>query len=110
MACKGRCEDDVRALIAMIEINLALSAKAPRQMRANRLAYSFVGWFLTGAGMLFVALGMLKYPAAEFLLIMGGFMVFFGLICTIIVSRMPRYDARKTDAPSQGGEAGEESS
>jgi hypothetical protein len=107
MACKGRCEADVRGLITMNEINLAITAKVPRQLRANRLAYSLMGWFLAGAGSLFVLLGALDRPPSSFLLVTGGFFLFFGLLCKLALSRMPRFEAAETGEHFQPGSRAE---
>jgi hypothetical protein len=109
VACKGRCESYVRELIALIEVNVALRAKIPRQWRANYLMCSFAGWFLTGTGLLLVLLGLLDYPMPGLLFGFGGLLLFFAVVLTLIVARMPRLDARKTDEQPPGVEGAEES-
>jgi hypothetical protein len=92
LACRGRCEADVRGLILMNEVNVAIAAKVPAQLRANRLACSLTSWFLLSAGVVFLLLGALNYPEAGSFLLLGGLFVSFGLLGRLIVARMPRFD------------------
>jgi hypothetical protein len=93
----------------MVEVNIALTAKAPRAWRANRLLCSLLGWFMVGPGLLFVLMGLLNYPMPGFLFGFGGIMLFFGVLFEFVAARMPRFDVRKTEDPLQGDDAVEES-
>jgi hypothetical protein len=95
MACKGRCEGDVRDLIAVTEVNVAVISKMPRQLRVNRLGSSLMGWFLASMGALFVLLSALSNPASGGGFLFGGLLLFFGLAYLLVVSRMPRYGSQE---------------
>jgi hypothetical protein len=94
MACKGRCEANVRGLILATDVNVGMAAKIPRQMRANRLMYSGLAWFLIVCGALPVALGVVSGHPTEPYVIGGGFFLVFGLAILLLTSRMPRFDER----------------
>jgi hypothetical protein len=65
LACKGRCEEDVKALIGLVERNIAASVRADEILRrsAGTSIWSSVFSVITGA--FFVGFGILKHLPPE---------------------------------------------
>src|SRR5262245_35664997 len=69
LACRDRCEDDARALTAVIDSNCQMVNAAPRQLRATYLASAALCITL-GVG--FLAWGLLSEPQHILLAVLGG--------------------------------------
>ena len=81
LACKGHCEEDVRALIALIDSNLSMRATSQTLIlgsgRAGILGSLFI--FLMGA-MFFVSGIMMKEGRGQFPLIMGSLFIAWSVV------------------------------
>lgn len=81
LACKGRCEEDVRALIAMIDRSVSMQGTTERILRGSGRAGMMVSvmYLLMGATFLFFG----RYGRDEpvpFLMIMGGLFIVWSFL------------------------------
>ncbi len=86
LACQGRCEEDVRRLIALIEQNIRHQPAANfvlTRMRRTRIAAA-VFYFVMGAG--FIAWGFM-YPFLHFVAVLGIVFVGYGIF---VLTQLPK--------------------
>jgi hypothetical protein len=60
LACRGRCEQDVRAVIQLVERNIRMEPTASRLLQSGRLARLAAGLFMLGSGALFLIFGLFE--------------------------------------------------
>ena len=77
LACKGRCEDDVRSLIALLDRSISGSAATNQILKRNSLTGYASGIFLSVVGLLFTFTG-LREPM-DFTLYLGLAFLVYGL-------------------------------
>ncbi len=76
LACKGRCEDDVKSLMTLIEQNISSSSATNQILKRSPNAGYGSGVFLTVMGLIFIFTG-LKNPTLGFTFNLGiGFLAF----------------------------------
>lgn len=78
LACHKLCEDDVKAVIGLIEQNIKLSPKAARLMNAGRHARTGSAIFNLVMGAIFILWGMTEPARFTFLIILGVCFFAFG--------------------------------
>jgi|SRR5579883_1015470 len=79
LACRGHCEDDVRALIALIERNIKLSPQTSRLVESSRQMRSGANIFNLILGAIFVAWGLTNIDRFSFLVILGACFLAYGI-------------------------------
>jgi hypothetical protein len=89
LACKDRCEENVRDLIALVEHNIRVMPMAVASLRWNRRVWVGAGFFLLAPGAIFTALGMLDRRAPPGLILLGASLCVFGLLAFVLAWRLP---------------------
>ena len=79
LACRGRCEDDVRTLIGLIDRNIALAPQTARLVESGRRTRSSAAMFNLITGAIFVAWGISDLDRFSFLAILGGCFLAYGI-------------------------------
>ena len=92
LACRDRCEDEAKALIALIDNNLRMAQKTPALLRTNRHTYVSSGALHIVLGGVFLAWGLLATPRHDVPAVLGGVFVAYGLYTMFRVFGMPRAD------------------
>ena len=83
LACRGRCEEDVRAVVALVDRSIKLSPQTTRLLESGRKLRS--GGAMSGAifnlitGAIFMAWGVTEMEQLRFLAILGGCFLAYGL-------------------------------
>jgi hypothetical protein len=90
LACRGRCEAEVTALIDLIDRNMRLE---PTTTRA-RLAGAF---FFLACGAVFLIFGLMSGREFDFATVLGGFFIAYGLFVFWWLRRIS-VRSRKTEA------------
>lgn len=80
LACRGRCEDDAKDVIALIDQNIKLSPRAAKLMACSRGANGGAFTFNLGIGAVFVLWGLTDPYPLKFLIIVGVFYLVFGAV------------------------------
>lgn len=88
LACRDRCEDDVRRLIALIDHNLRVAPASASTMRTNRAMFLAVGVFVFFAGAFFTAVALTD-ERIWFIAIIGGVLMAFGVFLFIKGWQLP---------------------
>lgn len=78
LACKGRCEEDVRALIGLIDRNIKLSPTTSRLIEASGSARTAGALFLLVCGAVFLVFGLLSHRRFDFAAILGACFIAYG--------------------------------
>jgi len=88
LACKDRCEEIVRGLIALIEHNVRATPTAKVLVRLNRRILVGVGLLVLMPGGFFAALGALD-DRFRILIPLGAILCGFGLLALVVAWRLP---------------------
>jgi hypothetical protein len=88
LACRDRCEEHVRRLIALIDHNLRVAPAARSTMRANRAVFLGLAVFVFIAGAFFTVLALTD-SRIWFIAIIGGVLVAFSVFLFIKAWQMP---------------------
>jgi hypothetical protein len=94
LACKNRCEENVRGLISLIEHNVRAAPAAKVLLRLNRPVWVGVGVFVFLPGGFFAALGALD-DRFRILIPLGAMLCVFGLLAVVFALRLPRIPERQ---------------
>ena len=79
LACRDQCEDDVRALIALIDRNIRLSPQATQLLESGRKIRSSTAIFNSIIGAILIAWGLTDMERFSFIAILGGCFLAYGL-------------------------------
>ena len=79
LACRGRCEEDVRAVVALVDRNIKLSPQTARILEAGRKTRSSTATFNLVTGAIFVAWGLSDTERFRFIVILGVCFLAFGI-------------------------------
>lgn len=90
LACRGRCEADVQALIAMIDRSIKLSPSTSKLIESGRSTRSTTAIFNLVMGVIFVAWGLQDTEGFSFITILGVCFVAFGGYGFLQVRRLAR--------------------
>jgi hypothetical protein len=90
LACRQRCEADVRAMITLIEHNIQMAAKAPGILRGNRQLALGSAILFCALGTAFLAWGLLVGSTFLYFGVVGSLFLVFGVINLGRVLRMPQ--------------------
>ena len=98
LACRSRCEEDVRSLIEVIDRNVRYSSESIALVRSTRQTFGFVGALFLASGALALGLGLWSDTPMNLLTIVGVFLAAFGLFYLTRFLIVPRTASSK--APS----------
>jgi len=90
LACKGRCEEEVQALIALIDNNLRNWPAAGEMIRRGRATSVFSGAFFLATGVGFVYWALSRSYLIAPLLPIGGLFALYGLVTLVRALKIPR--------------------
>jgi len=79
LACRGHCEDDVRAVITLIDRNIKLSPKTAQILESSRKVRSSAATFNLVIGVIFIAWGLSDMERFSFIVILGACFFIFGV-------------------------------
>ena len=90
LACHGRCEEDAKAVIALIDQNIKMSPKAVKLLDVGRRARTGTATFNFVMGAIFVLWGLSDTDRFMFLIIIGVWFLGFGAFSIIQCRRVER--------------------
>lgn len=79
LACRGHCEDDVRAVVALIDRNIKLSPQTARILESSRKVRSSAATFNLVVGVVFIAWGLSNMERFSFIIILGACFFAYGV-------------------------------
>jgi hypothetical protein len=97
LACRGRCEADVKALIALVDASLRQSGTARGLMEGARRTGLIAAAFFTLLGALFVWYGIRSHAGFDLMSIMGAALLVYGAVHFMRMRRIA--PVPKTPAP-----------
>jgi len=97
LACRGRCEDDVKSLITLIERNISSSAATSQILKRSSNTGYGSGVFLTGMGLIFTLTG-LRESGIGFTLYLGIGFLAYGVWTFVRVHKYAAIVAKLPDA------------
>lgn len=90
LACRGHCEEDVRALITLIDRNVKLSPQTARMLASSRKITSNAALFNVVTGVIFIAWGLADTERFSFILILGICFLVYGVFGILQTRRLAR--------------------
>ena len=79
LACRGHCEDDVRAVVALIDRNIKFSPKTAQILESSRKIRSSAAIFNLVVGVVFVGWGLSNMERFSFIIILGACFLVYGV-------------------------------
>jgi hypothetical protein len=79
LACRGHCEEDVRAVVALIDRNIKLSPKTAQILESSRKVRSSAATFNLIVGVVFIAWGLSNMERFSFIVILGACFFIYGV-------------------------------
>ena len=101
LACRSRCEETANALQTLVNYNVRSVDKTASLLRSNRATHVWAATFPAVLGTVFLAWGLLSMPRIDLLVVMGGFMLAYGLFTLVRALRMPRFEPAQPDAQQE---------
>ena len=110
LACKNRCEESVRGLIALVQHNVRAVPSAMGSLQWNRWVWVGIGLFIITPGSIFTVLGVLD-NRVRILIFLGPMLCVFGMLALVVAWRLPGYpksedlaeQSAAADRPRDGG-------
>lgn len=96
LACRGRCEDDVRAVIELVDRNIKLQPTATRLILAGGSARLAGSLFSLVTGAVFLIYGLASEREMQFVTVLGVCFLAYGLF-QLLWSRKISAQTRTTD-------------
>ncbi len=93
LACRGRCEEDVRQLVTLIDRNIKLTAQTGNILDSSRRIRSSGASFNLVFGSIFLAWGLTDPEAFRFMILLGVCFIAYGVF-GMIQARKPRGDRK----------------
>jgi hypothetical protein len=93
LACSGRCEAQVRALIALIDQNAETAGKTVRLLRSARQTHFWTAALYIALGAGFASWGLLSEEMLGFAVVLGGLFLVYGLFSITSALRLPRFES-----------------
>ena len=90
LACRGRCEPDVRAVIELVERNIKLGPASEKLIRAGKGSHLANALFYLVCGSVFFGYGAWGDRRMGFLMIIGGCLLVLGVFHVVAHLRMSR--------------------
>ena len=104
LACRGRCEEDARKIIAALEINVRTAPAGITMLRQNRSARLQFALFFLVFGMMLFAWGFSS--SMDLSVALGGLFCLFGILSLVRAKRIPTFqEHRETTEPVAGANA-----
>jgi hypothetical protein len=94
LACRDRCEQDVRAVIALVERNIQLQPTTTRLIQAGGSARWAGSIFFLASGAVFLYFGLTSDHEMPLVSVLGGCFVAFGLFQMLWALRIGRESGR----------------
>lgn len=79
LACRGRCEEDVRALIEIIDRSMKLEPTTTGLIQAGGSARLAGALFFLACGAIFLIFGLMSGREFDFATVLGGCFIAYGL-------------------------------
>ena len=79
LACRGRCEEDVRAVVALVDRNIKFSPQTARILDSGRKIRSSAATFNLVTGAIFIAWGFSDTERFSFIIILGACFLAYGI-------------------------------
>lgn len=89
LACKGRCEDEARALIGLIQTNIQSAHKVKALLRKSRSAGLALAALYIALGIVFLAWGLTS-EGVQFTAIIGALFGIYGIHCAVSAFTTPK--------------------
>jgi hypothetical protein len=108
LACRGHCEDDVQALIALIDRNIKLSPQTTQLLQAGYRNRFGTALFLLAMGIIFLIWGLKDLDRFSFIAVLGGCFLAYGLFTLFHVRSVAKRNAlthRSTSSASPSSPA-----
>ena len=100
LACKGRCEADVQAVIDLVERSILVSpATAPLLQSGNSARMGAVGFYLL-LGVVFTVGGYLRSESVDFIVVIGLCFIAYGAFAFFQARKIAAASASATRKPS----------
>lgn len=96
LACRGRCEEDVRAVVALVERNIKLQPTATRLIQSGSSARLASSVFFLVTGGVFLIYGLTSERELHFITILGVCFLAYGLF-HLLWSRRLAAQTHKTE-------------
>ena len=90
LACRGQCEEDVRAVVALIDRNIKLSPQTARILESGRKIRSSAATFNLVTGVIFVAWGITDTERFSFIIVLGVCFLAYGVFGLFQARRLAR--------------------
>jgi hypothetical protein len=90
LACKNRCEENVRAVIALVEHNVRAVPTARVSLRLSRWVWVGIGLFILMPGCVVIVLGVLD-SRLRILILLGGMLGVFGILALVFAWTLPGF-------------------
>jgi hypothetical protein len=90
LACKNRCEETVRGLIALVHHNVRAVPTARVSLRWSRWVWVGIGLFILTPGCVFTVLGVLD-SRLRILILLGGMLCVFGILALVFAWTLPGF-------------------
>lgn len=87
LACRGYCEEDVRALIVLVNQNIKLSPQTARILESSRKVRSGAATFNLVTGAIFITWGLTNMERFSFIRILGACFLGYGIFGLIQARR-----------------------
>ena len=97
LACRGRCEEDVRAVVELVDRNIKLQPTATRLIQAGGSARLAASLFFLASGAVFLIYGLTSEREMTFVTILGVCFLAYGGF-QVLWSRRLSAQTPKTDA------------
>jgi len=97
LACRGRCEDDVRAVVELVDRNIKLQPTATRLIQAGGSARLAGSLFFLASGAVFLIYGLTSEREMTFVTILGVCFLAYAVF-QLLWSRRLSAQTPKTDA------------
>ena len=99
LACRSRCEEDVEALIRLVQRNIQLEPTTTRLVQAGSSARRLASLFFFLIGAVFLFYGWTHEEGPEFLTFLGGIFIVYAIIHAVWSRRLavPKAHARIKD-------------
>ena len=95
LACRGHCEDDVRAVVALVDRNIKFSPKTAQILESSRKVRWSAAIFNLVIGLVFVAWGLSNIERFSIIVILGACFLVYGIF-SLLQARNAAKDRQQT--------------
>ena len=90
LACRGRCEEDVRAVVALVERNIKFSPQTARILESSRKIRSTAATFNLVTGAIFIVWGLTDVERFSFIIVLGVCFSAYGVFALLQGRRLAK--------------------